>query len=482
MTGKKRSITANVFFNLLYQVLTILMPLITTPYLSRVIGAEGIGINGYTLSIVTYFVLFGSLGTAMYGQREIAKVEDNPDKYSKKFWEILIIRVLTTILSMILYYLLFCINGDHSLYYKIFLIYMIGYSLNISWFFQGLEQFDKIVIRNIIVKVVSIIAIFVLVKAPTDLWKYIAIFSISEFIGNISLWFYLPRRLTKVKISAKDLKYHIIPAISLFLPQIAVQIYTVLDKTMVGLITNDMNQVGFYEQAQNIAKAAVIIMSSVQVVMNSRVANAWAKNDIEEVKECLRKSFEFVWLVGIPLMLGIIGCAHNIIPWYYGPEFKPVEPLLIASSFLIIAIGLNGITGVVYLIHTDQQKKFTMSVILGALVNVLFNFILINIIGTIGASIASVIAESFILIYQFKYINKTYNIADIFKSSIKPLIGGLIMFVIILVYSRFLDSTMINTIKLFVLGGIVYSLSMYVLKTRMFMDALNTIVRFVKRK
>ncbi|MCR5482929.1 MAG: polysaccharide biosynthesis C-terminal domain-containing protein, partial [Bacilli bacterium] len=347
---------------------------------------------------------------------------------------------------------------------------MIAYSLNISWLFQGLEQFDKIIVRNIIVKLLSIFVIFIFVKNQNDLWKYILIFSLSEFFGNISLWLYLPSRLVKIDIRKLKFKYHFLPTVMMFLPQVAIQIYTVLDKTMVGLLTKDMNQVGYYEQAQNIAKAVLVIMSSVQVVMNSRVANANAIKDKKEVKECLRKSFEFVWLFGIPLMFGLIACSSNIVPWYYGPGFDSVKPLLISSCPLIIVIGLNGITGIVYLIHTDQQNAFTKSVVIGALTNIVFNFILINLIGTIGATISSVIAETVIFVLHFKYIKKIYNIYDIFKPCVKPIVSGLIMFVIVYFASLHLSPSILHTFLLTILGATVYSLFIYLMKYKMFMD------------
>lgn len=479
---KKNSITKNVAYNLIYQILTILLPLITTPYLSRTLGSEPIGIYGFTLSIVTYFVLFGSLGTAMYGQREIAKNQNSKKKFSVVFWEVTIIRILAMIVSMITFYFFFCRNGNYLLYYKIFLIYMIAYALNISWFFQGIEQFDRIVIRNIIVKVLSIILIFTLIKKPDDLWIYILIFVGSEFLGNISLWFYLPKYLVKIKKKNINLKKHILPVLALFLPQVATQIYTVLDKTMVGLITNNMNEVGFYEQAQNIAKAALVIMASVQTVMNSRVANASAINDTEEIKACLKKSFDFVWMLGIPIMLGLIAVADNLVPWYYGKQFEPVKYILITTSPIILAIGLSGITGIVYLIHTGKQKQFTKSVILGAVINVIFNVILINLFGTVGAAISSVIAEVSILIFQFKYIKCIYKIKDIFIVSVKPMISGLIMFLVILPISLCMQSSIINTAILVMIGMIVYSLILYITKYELCINIINSGLKFLKRE
>ena len=478
---KKNSVKKNVLYNLIYQVLTVLLPLITTPYLSRKLGAEPIGIYGFTLSIVTYFVLFGSLGTAMYGQREIAKRQNSKKKYSVTFWEVTIIRILAMFISMLIFFIFFCRYGSYILYYKIFLIYMIAYALNISWFFQGMEKFDKIVIRNIIVKILSIILIFTLVKSPNDLWIYILIFVGSELLGNLSLWLYLPKYLTKIERKSIKLKKHLIPVLLLFLPQVATQIYTVLDKTMVGIITNNMDEVGFYEQAQNIAKAALVIMASVQTVMNSRVANANEQGDINTIKKCLKKSFDFVWMIGIPIMFGLIIVSGNLVPWYYGKNFEPVKFILITISPIILAIGLSGITGIVYMIHTGQQNNFTRSVIFGAIVNVIFNIILINIFGTIGAAISSVIAEISILIFQLRYIKEVYKIIDIFKVSIKPLVAGLLMVMILLPISFILKSSIINTSVLVISGMLIYSLVLYILKYDLLHDIIHSGIKIIKR-
>ena len=172
----KKSIAKNYIYNLIYQLLTILLPLITTPYLSRVLGAEPIGIYGYTISIVTYFILFGSLGIAMYGQREIAYIQNDKKSRTKIFLEIIIVRTISLIFSMTLFYIIFGRTGEYAIYYKILLVEMLANVFDISWFFQGLEEFDKTVTRNMIVKSISLILIFALVKQPSDLWKYFAIF------------------------------------------------------------------------------------------------------------------------------------------------------------------------------------------------------------------------------------------------------------------------------------------------------------------
>ena len=196
----KKSITKNYIYNLIYQVVVLILPLITAPYISRVLGAENIGIYSYTISIVTYFILFGSLGIAIYGQREIAYLQGKPGEYSKTFWEIVMLRFLTISISVLIFYFVFAQQGQYAVYYRILLLELFATCLDISWFFQGLEEFKKTVIRNTVVKIISIICIFTFVKTSNDLLKYFLIYVFSTTIGNISLWLYLPKYLKKINI------------------------------------------------------------------------------------------------------------------------------------------------------------------------------------------------------------------------------------------------------------------------------------------
>ena len=285
----KKSIAKNYIYNLIYQMLTILLPLVTTPYLSRVLGAENIGIYGYTISIVTYFILFGTLGVSMYGQREIAYKQSDKAARSKAFWEIIILRTITLSISILLFYLIYGRTGEYAIYYRILIIQLVANLFDISWLFQGIEEFDKTVVRNLIVKLLSLVLIFVVIKTPEDLWKYFAIYVGAELLGNMTLWLYLPKYLEKINLEKIELKKHIKPIMALFVPQIAIQIYTVLDKTMIGKLTGNMVEVGYYEQAQKIVKAALTVIAALQTVMNSRIAYAYASKNEKEVKGSVRR-------------------------------------------------------------------------------------------------------------------------------------------------------------------------------------------------
>lgn len=478
----KKSIAKNYIYNLIYQMLTIVLPLITTPYLSRVLGAENIGVYGYTLSIVTYFVLFGTLGIAMYGQREIAYVQNDMQKQSRTFWEIVITRFVTLSIASVAFYFTFCIRGEYTTYYTILLLELLANALDISWYYQGMEDFGKTVVRNIVVKSLSLVCIFVFVKTQSDLWKYMLIYVLANVLGNVTMWLYLPKMLEKISLKTLEFKKHLKPVLSLFVPQIATQVYVVLDKTMIGNITKNMAEVGFYEQAQKIVKTAMLIVTALGTVMNSRIANAFAEDKKEDVKKYLLQAFNIVWLLGIPITLGIMAISSNLVPWFYGEGYEPVINLLIATSPILLAIGLNNVTGVQYLIQTKQQKNYTISVTIGAIVNVIFNFILINLIGSVGAAISSVIAEFTILGVHFVYMRNDIKIIDVLKLSIKYLISGLIMYVIVLNISKLMTASILNTFIQIAIGGIIYFVILLILNDKFLKDIINQVVVTVKNK
>ena len=479
---KKNGVAKNYIYNLIYQFLTIFLPLITTPYLSRILGAKQIGIYGYTTSIVAYFILFGSLGISMYGQREIAYFQDNKGKKSKIFWELVIIRFITLTISTLLFYFIFVRGKSYSLYYRILLVQLVANMFDISWFFQGIEEFDKTVVRNLIVKLLCLVLIFTIVKDYDDLWKYFLIYACAEFIGNISIWLYMPKYINRISFSKLNFKKHIKPTLMLFLPQIAIQIYTVLDKTMIGILTNNMSEVGYYEQAQKIVRAAILVISALQIVMNSRIANAYSKKNKKEVHDCLEKSFRFVFILAIPMMFGLIGIANKFVPWYYGKGFDGVTGILIVISPILIAIGLNGITGIQYLVQIGKQNIFTKSVVIGSLINVACNLLLIPKYGGIGAAIASVVAESCIFLYQMKYFKNEFNLFQILKLSINNIVSGMVMLGVVIVLTNYLNISIINTMIEVLVGGIVYIMVLSILKDKFFKDLVNQIYVGLKNK
>lgn len=474
----KKNIAKNYLYNLGYQILALVLPLITTPYLSRVLGAENIGIYSYTLSITTYFILFGSLGVSMYGQREIAYVQDDLKKRSCTFFEIFIMKCITLSISLGLFYLSFCLDGQYHLYYLILILEIIANIVDISWYFQGLEEFKKTVIRNSLVKLISVVCIFLFVKSSNDLSKYFVIYVLSTFLGNLSLWMYMPRYVKIQKVKSLNIKRHIKPALMLFIPQIATQVYTVLDKTMIGAIVSNKSEVGYYEQAQKIVKLLLTLATSLGTVMMPRIASTFARGNRKKVKEYMNKSFAFIMMIAMPLTFGIISTARNFVPLFYGPGYEKVTPLLCVISPIIVLIGLSNVTGTQYLLPTKQQNKYTISVIIGATINFILNFILIKKYASLGASIATVFAEFSVTLVQFILIRKEIKIGDIIKLTYKYLISSIIMFYISMLVSHFIINNLLSILAQVAISIISYFGVLILLKDKMIIEGIN----FLKQK
>lgn len=475
-----KSITKNYIYNLVYQILIIIMPIITTPYLARTLGAEGTGIYSYTISIVTYFILFGSLGLALYGQREIAYVQDDVKKRSKIFFELVILRFFTMSISMILFYFTFGRNGEYALYYKILLLEMFANCIDISWFFQGIENFKKTATRNIVVKILSVISIFIFIKNENDVAKYLLIYVLTTLLGNASLWIGIKKYITKVNFKELKIFTQLKPTIQLFIPQIAIQVYTVLDKTMIGGMTEDMAEVGYYEQTQKIVKILLTVITSVGTVMMPRIAKCFAEGEIKQIKNYMNKSFQFVYMLAFPLVFGIIAVSDNFVPLFFGQGYEKVKILMKIMSFIILFIGLSNIIGSQYLLSTKNQKQYTTSVVCGAIVNVIFNFILIRFYKSIGAVIATVIAECVVTSVQFFFIRKEFNILKIIKLSKNYSISALIMFVVTIIIDIIVKSNMLGIILQVVFGGIIYFVILLIEKDNLILELKTKFLSKIK--
>lgn len=462
-----KSVSKNYIYNVSYQLLLLITPFITTPYLSRVLEPSGIGTYSYTYSIVSYFILLASLGVADYAQREIAYQQDNPHLQSRTFYEVNIIRTLLVGLSLCLYYLIISnFPGSHLIYWYQALN-IVAVLFDISWFFQGLEEFGKIVLRNFIIKFTSIILIFILIHQPEDLNKYVCLIGMMNILSGFSIWLYLPKYL--VSVPRREIKpfrnFSII--IQMFLPQIAIQIYTVLDKTMIGVMTGSPLENGYYEQAEKVVKLSLTIVTSLGTVMLPRIAYAYAHKDYETIKANMMRSYRFVWFLTMPMFFGFIAISNNFVPWFFGPGYDKVVPLMQILSGLVIAIGLSNVTGIQYMLPTNQQNKLTLTVVCGAIVNFALNLFLIPMLQSIGAAIASLIAEITVTAVQFYIVRNIFSIIQILRLSLKYLVSGLFMFIIIYLLNDSLSPSFLHTILIVASGICLYFVLLFFSKDPM---------------
>jgi O-antigen/teichoic acid export membrane protein len=472
-----QSVKKNYLYNLTYQMLTLILPLVTTPYVSRVLGAQNLGIYSYTLSISAFFILFGSLGIAMYGQREIAFVRDSREKRSSTFWEIVTLRAITMLFSIVIFYIAF-VNGnnDYRMYYRILLLEMIGNVADISWFFQGLEDFRKTVTRNMAVKLASVTCIFLFVRSGDDLPVYFLIYVFSILLGNLSLWLYLPKLIYGPRRGKLHVFRHFKPTLALFIPQIAVQVYTILDRTMIGAIIADKSEVGYYDQAQKIVKMLLTVVTSIGTVLMPRIAHTYASGDMEKVHGYMRKSFRAVFFLAFPLIFGIISVSDAFVPAFFGAGYDKVRILMPVISPIMFLIGMSNVTGTQYLLPTMRQKEYTISVLAGSGVNFCMNALLIPHFGALGASIGTVIAETAVTGVQIFFTRCDFQWPQIIRSMGTYLLASLVMFAGCLAFRHFIPAGWSSVIGQVVVSALLYGGILMLMKdpcVYMFLNAVK---------
>jgi len=474
---EKKSIKKNYIFNLIYQITLIIVPLIVTPYLSRVLLDDGVGKYSFSLSLISYFTLFATFGFDHYSQREMAKCQGDKNKQSVLFWEIIISRAIPVFASLFIHVILLLTNvyGDYSIIMQILTLNVISIAFDVSFFFQANEEFAKLTIRNVIIKTIGTILIFVLVKQRSDLWIYALIQSGMTVVSALSLLPSLIKRIKKVKLKEiKPLK-HLWPAFKLLIPSIAISLYTIMDKSLIGFITQSNSQNGIYEQAEKIVKLSLTLVTCLTPVMISRNSSEIANGNHEGVKHNIYKSFNFLWLLGMPMMFGIIAVSDNLIPWFLGANFLGSSVLLKVFSPLIIFIGGSSILGMHYLIPYKKEKHYTLSYVFSAIINLFLNIILISKFQALGATIATIIAEMSVLIIMLFYARKDLSIKSIFKSMIKPLIASIIMFSVLLPVGLKLNPSVINTVSLIGIGALIYGLMILLMKEKFTFEVLTNI-------
>ena len=287
------------------------------------------------------------------------------------------------------------------------------------------------------------------------------------------MWMYIPKLVKKAKIKSLNFIQHIKPTIAMFIPQIATSIYTMLDKTMIGALTGIDAEVGYYEQSQKIIKMAMTLVTLLGTVMLPRIANMFANKDFKQIEKYMMNSFRFVFALGFPIMFGIIGISKGLIPWFYGEGFDKVLPNMVIISPIIIIIGLSTIIGTQNLLPTNRQTEFTTSVIIGSITNVILNFILIPKFMSIGAAIATVIAELSVTSFQLYRVRQEFNLKKIFKMSLKYLLASVIMLIILIILSFNLSPSVISTIVEIITGVVIYSSILLITKDQIIHNVIK---------
>lgn len=439
----KNSLSKNYIYNLIYQVLVVIIPLILIPYISRTLQPTNVGVYSFAHSITMYFSQFALLGVNLYGTKIISTKRNKPNELKKNFWEIFVVKGIVAITIILLFYTfftflydlpLFSVDGnlifEHPEIYYILGIILFSNFIDITYLYTGTEKFSSIVIRNSMIKILTLIFVFVFVRKPEDLWVYALIMASGELIGQAILWF----GLMKTPLFIKDEKIegfhpfsHLKGLFTLFLPQAIILLYTSLNVVMIGILSNEQ-EVAFFDMSSKIINTVLVIATALGTVVVPRISALFEENDFEKIKDILKKAIQISTYLSFPMMFGLIALSYEFVPWFFGNEFEPAIIVLSLYTIKVVFVTITNVIGIQYLIPTNQNKKFTYSVLVGAVINLILNIIFIKNYGAVGAVIGSLISEFGVLIYQLISTKNEIPFAKYIMQTYKSLLSALVMF------------------------------------------------------
>ncbi len=457
------SLKSNLTYQSIYQFLSVCIPLVTSPYLSRVLGAEGLGIYSYNYSIVSYFMLFALLGVNSYGMRSVAQ-STGKEEISKRFFSIYYFQLISSAVSLIAYivFISIFVKDKISLTVSyIHILYLIGECININWLFFGLEKYKTTVIRNVIIKVLTVISIFVFVRKKSDVINYISILAICNVLSNIIILFKVKECVTFVKVSLKDIKKHIKPNLLLFVPVLAASIYHVMDKTMLGMFSTNA-QSGYYYNADKLLNIPLTVIVGCSNVFMSRISSlVHQKNDVE-LQKTRNDSIYFGMCVVSAIAFGVFAVSREFVPWFFGAGYEPCISLIKYFSLIVVIKTIAMHTRSAFLIPEGSDKSYAKAITSGGAINFVVNYVLIAMLslGALGATLATLISEIIVAILQIVFMNNSESrkrcIVGILKGTVYLGIGLVMLVIVEVVFSFVSMPLFFKLITKSIVGGAIY--------------------------
>lgn len=455
----------NLMYNIFYQISVLIIPLITAPYISRVIGTKGVGVYSYSMSVANYFALFMLLGVGNYGSRTIAQAKGNKQLFSKNFCEIYLFQLICslTVLFIYVFFIIFVADKNYKIALVLQFFYLLSVAFDVGWYFTGSEQFKIIVIRGIIVRFAEVLLIFLLVKTRTDVYKYILIMSFGTFITSLSLWPIVFKQVIFKRVSFKSILPHIKPNIVLFIPLLATSVFNLMDKIMIKLINHDISAVGIYEYSEKIVKLPLSVILAIGTVMLPRISNLIANNEIKGADNYFKLTMKYLGILVVSMAFGIAAVAPTFSVVFYGNEFMECGKIITVLAIILITASWANIIRTQYLIPTYNEKIYTISVIAGAVVNLILNFIFIPFLGAYGAAIGTIGAEITLCVIHTIGVWKKIQIREHIFCWIEYIVIGILMFIVVRLVGSHLADSIISLILQIVIGGLVFIVSVIIL-------------------
>jgi O-antigen/teichoic acid export membrane protein len=396
------SMRKNFFLTLASQVLVVLTPLIVMPFVARRLGVDAVGVSSFTESVTYLFALFGLFGCSMYGQRAIAYCKGDERLQLTRFVEVFVSVSLPSLLSLGAFVGFICFQQQYQSFYWIQLLELVAFWWDVSWYYQGREAFKTLLLRTLLVKCLTVALIFLTIRGPEDLALYILVRCGMLFVGSVVLLapvLYQAKR-ARVSFAWRTVAGHLRGMFYLFLPSIAITVYTVLDKTMIGVMTQSPAQNGCYEEAMKMIRVLLHIVATLSIILLPRMASLYAQGEEKVIVAKVQQSLAFIYALTLPMVCGLFFVAGPFVPWFLGPGYEGAIALVQVLSVLLFLIGLGRLLGTV-LVAMGREDAYTRNILFGAGANFLLNLLLIPRYQALGAAWASVVAEGVVTTAMF---------------------------------------------------------------------------------
>lgn len=478
------SIQKNFFINVIKIFFNLLFPIITFPYISRILGPIGIGKITFATSIINYFLLFTNLGIPLYGIREIARTRENRLSLSKSFSEILFLNLITTIIGIIIFIIFFQLElfGNDINLFQVMGLNIVFTFIGVEWYFQGIEDYGYITKRSILFKIISITLMFIFVKKKEDIVIYAGILVLA-LVGSNILNFFKAKKEVLISLKNVNIKKHLKPILTIFSMNIAISIYTNLDSVMLGYCSSEYS-LGIYSASSKIIHLVLGIVTSLGAVLLPRISNYIVNKKEKELKEILENTLTFLLAISLPCIIGINFTAVEVIKIFSGNEFIMAIKTMRILSAIIFFIAFSNFLGIQILYPRGEEKKVLYSVIVGAVINFSLNWILIPKYAENGAAVATVIAEGFVLLTQI-FLGYKYLKFKIFTfENLKVILVSIFMGIGLLLMTNYYTekSIIISLLLKIILGILIYIISLVILKERFIIGYMNKVINKVKER
>lgn len=482
---KTHSIKFNFIMNAILTVSSILFPLITFPYISRVLLVEGSGKTAFAISVISYFTMFATLGLPTYGVRACAGVRDDKEKLSQTVQELLLISAVTTVITYFVFFIALFAVPKFAAQRQLLLVVSLSIgltSIGVQWFYNALEQYSYITACAIVFKLAGLILMFVFVKNPADYVVYGFVYVIGSFGSYVLNFVRLRSFVTFRKTGKYNLRQHIKPAFMFFLLSAATSVYLNLDVVMLGFMKGDA-EVGYYNAGIKVKTVLVTCVTSLGTVLLPRLSYYVQKEDQEAFHRMVSKAFSFVFVTATAVMVYFMIFAEESILFLAGKAFLPaVYPMLILMPAVLL-IGLSNITGIQILTPIGEEKKVVYSVAAGAVLDFVMNLILISRYGAAGAAFSTLLAEVLVLAIQGYFL----------RDQLKEMLTGVQIWKIIvgitvsstagMIFHELTEFSVFMTLILSAVGFFgIYSLILLMLRENFVMTIVESVLNIVGKK